>query len=147
MFFKKNSSLHIFDRKSWTLTSGRSFYQQKAIYPVKFPNDLNFCHCTNSLAFITAHCVHHCTLKQALDNTKRESEKSPGRTLSDEQAGFRKDRSHRSMTQQILMLKLISDRGESSGVQRGCGRYVRRPRASTLESSKGPVFVRAGKNL
>src|SRR6218665_2211724 len=46
------------------------FYPKISIYPAKFPNDFfvtaqtAFHHCT--FRFITAHFVHHCTLKQAL---------------------------------------------------------------------------------
>src|SRR6218665_707465 len=65
--FKENSSLHISTAKA-----GLQFLndQKLSIYPAKFPNDLfvtaqtAFHHST--FRFITAHFVHHCTLKQAL---------------------------------------------------------------------------------
>jgi len=64
--FKENSSLHISNAK----VGLQIFYPKISIYPAKFPNDFfvtaqtAFHHCT--FRFITAHFVHHCTLKQAL---------------------------------------------------------------------------------
>src|SRR6218665_2994797 len=63
MFKGKFITAH-FDRKSWTLTSERPFYQQISIYPAKFPNSL-FCHCTNSLSSLHI-SIHHCTFCASL---------------------------------------------------------------------------------
>ena len=68
--FKENSSLHISIAKAGLHFLNDHFYQKMSIYPAKFLNDFfvtaqtAFHHCT--FRFITAHFVHHCTLKQAL---------------------------------------------------------------------------------
>src|SRR6218665_3248049 len=68
--FKENSSRNISIAKAGLQFLNDLFYQKISIYPAKFSNDFfvtaqtAFHHCI--FRFITAHFVHHCTLKQAL---------------------------------------------------------------------------------